>query len=172
MPVRVDKAAIQQAIRKHNLYERLGVVSTADGVKPDHSFHQYEDPDDEEPAQQQMEEVTAKSKPKKKKRKGDNPRILQKDFLEQAPTGLRDPLSLDTADDDYYDRDASSIFGATSGASNNTWVECDKCTYLNDQIRLFFSTPRATPCFRQEVAPLARSCGREEASIQVVLLGK
>lgn len=130
MPVRVDKVAIQQAIRKHSLYERLGVVPAADGgAKPGQS-HSNEDVEDEEPLSSQMEQANAKRKPKKKKkRKGDNPRVLQKDYMEQAPTGLRDPLSLDTTDDDYLDRDASSIFGTTSGASNNTWVECDKCTY-------------------------------------------
>jgi hypothetical protein len=126
MPVRVDKAAIQQAIRKHNLYERLGVVpSTAVGTNSYSSYYQ-EDPDDEDHPEKTEQINTNRKINKKKKGKRDNSRVIQKDVME-TPAGFRDPLSLDNADDMHQDRDAS-IFGTTTGSnSNSTWVECDKC---------------------------------------------
>merc|ERR1711933_443269 len=33
---------------------------------------------------------------------------------------------VDSVDEDY-DRDGGSIFGQTTGTTNSTWVECDKC---------------------------------------------
>ena len=63
---------------------------------------------------------------KKKKRK-DELTQLQEDvkLQNQQPIASKDPLSLDPDDD--LDRDGGSIFGATTGQSNSTWVECDKC---------------------------------------------
>ena len=63
---------------------------------------------------------------KKKKRK-DELTQLQEDVKSQnqQPMASKDPLSLDP--DDEFDRDGGSIFGATTGQSNSTWVECDKC---------------------------------------------
>jgi hypothetical protein len=126
MPVRVDKAAIQQAIRKHNLYERLGVVPATGAGTNGYSTYYQDDADDEEHPEKASEQISTNRKPKKKKGKGESARVVQKDMMD-APAGFRDPLSLDNADDMYLDRDAS-IFGTTTGSSSNsTWVECDKC---------------------------------------------
>lgn len=56
-------------------------------------------------------------------------------------------------DNDVMDRDEGSIFGQTQGASNATWVECDKCKKVR-QTRLckraalwgiLFNTPWPVP---------------------------
>jgi hypothetical protein len=128
MPVRVDKAAIQQAIRKHNLYERLGVVPATGAGTNGYSTYYQDDADDEEHPEKTSEQISTNRKgtKKNKKGKGESARVVQKDMMD-APAGFRDPLSLDNADDMYLDRDAS-IFGTTTGSSSNsTWVECDKC---------------------------------------------
>jgi hypothetical protein len=67
--------------------------------------------------------------------------------------------------------DESSIFGQTTGSSNATWVECDKCK----KVSYFFvalSTPFAISrshllCLL--VAPSSWNCGCEKIATKVVL---
>lgn len=58
--------------------------------------------------------INNKGQNNKKKKKDDM--LLDKDIAkcEEVP-------------EDDFDRDGGSIFGQTTGASNSTWVECDKC---------------------------------------------
>jgi len=75
---------------------------------------------------------SSKSSKDKKKRgrnqytgrgKGDDG--VQKDAMEGS--GMSRDLSGSSSADDVMERDEGSIFGQTTGASNSTWVECDKC---------------------------------------------
>lgn len=123
MAVRLDKAALQQAVRKYNLLERLGASNSS-------TLHGVDEEDDEEDREEEGSNGGRRNtsgKLKKKKKRKDEVSQLQDTAKNaaSAPTS-KDPLSLDAADDDF-DRDGGSIFGATTGSSNSTWVECDKC---------------------------------------------
>ena len=172
--VRLDKAAMIQAVRKYILLEQRLQNTTgcttvmANGIMDEHSNNNNDDDDDDDDDDDEMygmeddeDDVGYGSNPgdggsggtistrrgggvannisnqnratsningnnKKKKRK-DELTQLQDDvkLQNQQPMVSKDPLSLDPDDD--LDRDGGSIFGATTGQSNSTWVECDKC---------------------------------------------
>lgn len=160
LSVRLDKAALQQAVRKHNLLQRLsgGIFggATADSAGnlggasalPDYDDYEDEDDDEDDDEEDELDEAQGGSnngprrssnKSKKKKSRRDEVAKLTDDphnhhHHKNSSSGTpqpaaKDPMSLgvDSPDDDYIDRDGSSIFGATTGQSNATWVECDKC---------------------------------------------
>lgn len=133
--VRMDKAALQQAIRKHQLYERLGVLpSNADGggggggekySKEEDS--ELDNDDDRKPEATDDASLASKRKAKKKKKR--KPEANK--TVHSVPAVAANPLLVDEDPDALLDQDASSIFGATQGSSSNSiWVECDKCTWM------------------------------------------
>jgi hypothetical protein len=123
-PVRLDRTALMQAVRKQNRLERLG-ASTA-------SANMQQDQDEEEHGGNgggNSGRTTGGSKSRKKKRRKEDDRSSADNdaAVETAKDATSsDLMGLDTPEDDY-DRDGGSIFGQTTGSSNSTWVECDKC---------------------------------------------
>jgi hypothetical protein len=53
-----------------------------------------------------------------------------------------DGAAVGELNEDVLDRDEGSIFGQTTGASNATWVECDKCKKVRSSHCLVFSSYR------------------------------
>jgi hypothetical protein len=117
---RLDKAALQQTVRKYNLLGRLGLGATAEAPTAEE-----EEEEDEEGTTEEQEARKTKATKKKKKRKDEVTQLREDAKNVAGTTTSKDPLSLDHDDD--LDRDGGSIFGATTGSSNSTWVECDKC---------------------------------------------
>ena len=64
---------------------------------------------------------------------------------------------LEELQDDATDQDEGSIFGQSTGASNATWVECDKCKKASVNIRSLHTTSplvlNLTPCYSQVATP-------------------
>jgi hypothetical protein len=129
-PVRLDRTALQHAVRKHNLLERLGAPPTV----PEDD----DDDEEEEEVKHKANETTTRPKGKKNKmttRSRDGPTPPEKEKDPKLDGGLQ--VSKNTSktndnsptndEDDDLDRDGGSIFGQTTGSSNATWVECDKC---------------------------------------------
>lgn len=104
--VRLDRSALQHAVRKHNLLERLGAPAP----------EEEEDDDDDD--------GSGRSKQDRKKMKKTNKR---KDDNAIAETEEEVKTTEQATNEDDLDRDGGSIFGQTTGSSNSTWVECDKC---------------------------------------------
>ena len=140
--VRLDKAALQQAVRKHNLLQRLigGMASHSSGGGAMNasleSKHDDYDEDEEDEDEEEAVSPTRVVKSKKKKTRRDELAILNDGDQHHGSSkhhtpqqnAAKDPTTLtDSPDEDYFDRDGGSIFGATTGQSNSTWVECDKC---------------------------------------------
>lgn len=154
--VRLDKAAMIQAVRKYILLEQRiqqQGSTNSDIVDDDYDDddHLYGMKDDDNDAGQYYNNETSgastrrsagnngnnnnssnKTLNNKKKKRKDELTQLQEDVKlkqsqhHQLTNASKDPLSLMDIDDDL-DRDGGSIFGATTGQSNSTWVECDKC---------------------------------------------
>jgi hypothetical protein len=146
--VRLDKAALQQAVRKNNLLERLSgsaipastAVAGLAGGDLDEEEEEDDDDDDEDDTGRKGGDASssgggrrvggATNKTKKRKNRKDEVSQLLSDDAKNATASsapvMKDPLSLDAMDDDL-DRDGGSIFGATTGNLGSTWVECDKC---------------------------------------------
>lgn len=143
LAVRIDKAAIQQAIRKHQLYERLGVLPSSNSMLADEHGPDGDGEEDglRKPAVEDSASLSGKRHAKTKKKKKRKPEVarLALDSCKPVPksaTLSKDPLALDAGDDDV-DRDGTSIFGATQGSNNSIWVQCDKCeSFTNQQHRL------------------------------------
>jgi hypothetical protein len=139
--VRLDKAAMIQAVRKYILFEQRShnnsnvvPLSTNHDDDDDDDDVDHDDEDDDDDGNHPDGLVSGRrsgsnhqNMAKKKKKRKDELSQLQDDakLQQQNANASKDPLSLD-ADDDL-DRDGGSIFGATTGSSNSTWVECDKC---------------------------------------------
>lgn len=124
--VRLDRAFMQQTVRKLNALERSGSAAT-NGVLLDDDF---EDDDDNDPHGSGGNKRGGGRIKKKKKRKDEVSQLLFDDgkcinATKDSLTITKDPFFLDGEDD--TDRDGGSIFGTTAGASNSIWVECDKC---------------------------------------------
>ena len=142
VPVRLDRAALQQAIKRamsktSPFGGRCAIAATASGAS--------DDPDEEE----DEDDINNKKKAKKSSRKKQGSK--KEDALSDPATGaatgtsspagnnnsdkvqqqasskskLDDALLSDDSDEDL-DR-GGSIFGATTGGSNAIWVQCDKC---------------------------------------------
>jgi len=143
MAVRLDKTALQQAVRKHNLLQRLSQVDTTSSGhhKHHHHHHHHHDEDEEESSEQEQQVAAGEIKAKKKKSRQTEVAKLTDNHQQQAhhhhqstPTTTKDPLlsSITGAagaesPDEAGDREGS-IFGATTGGQSNAmWVQCDKC---------------------------------------------
>ncbi|EEC51405.1 predicted protein [Phaeodactylum tricornutum CCAP 1055/1] len=113
--VRLDRSSIQQAMKKGTLFD------PARGT----AVYEEEDPVDEENTEKQESVRTRRSKAKKKKRRKEAA-VVAATEVGVSKDVAADLLGLDGADEDM-DRDGGSIFGQTTGSSNSTWVECDKC---------------------------------------------
>jgi len=59
---------------------------------------------------------------------------ISKPSTKKKPKALESSAAAVTEDfhEDVIDRDEGSIFGQTQGASNATWVECDKCKKVSE----------------------------------------
>lgn len=113
--VRLDRNTLQNAAKKHLWLERVNGASGKDagasGVDND--------------------EADARRNPRKKKKKGKRGKEDERangssSGAHQDTERSSDMTSNDRADNEY-ERDEGSIFGQTTGSSNSTWVECDKC---------------------------------------------
>lgn len=111
--IRLDRNHLMQAARKHLWLERINGGSASIGSGAD-------DPD-------------GRRAGRKKKKKGK--RTKEDDFAGALPsvTGgdVEQDMSIEESNsisvEKVFERDESSIFGQTTGSSNSTWVECDKC---------------------------------------------
>lgn len=97
-PVRLDRTALQQAVRKSLRAKTLASSTTRPAA---------------------MEEVV--SSEEESEEEEEKPKSTKEDAVSS------DPLGLLLEQEEDLDRDGGSIFGQTTGSSNSTWVECDKC---------------------------------------------
>lgn len=117
-PVRLDRAALQQAMKKYMAREqRLFRLEEESSNAP-------------APADISVASAANSTRSKKKNKKKEQEKGWSSTTgpsANTAPSPRRvdqDPLLDDDVD---LDRDGGSIFGQTTGSSNATWVECDKC---------------------------------------------
>ena len=113
---RLDRQAIVSAMRKRVWMDRMN------GKSEEGDFS----------------ETTRVSRKKKRKkgvrRKADDLAVVEDDNgrTDEPPPVVDEPRS-----DEIAERDEGSIFGQTTGSSNATWVECDKCKkvsfFLSDE---------------------------------------
>ena len=112
-PVRLERSTIMQAARKHLWLERGG------GPSNQATGSSVGDNDD----------VESRRGGKRKKKKGK--RSKEDDRNNNSSNSHHDTdRGADATNDGQendYERDEGSIFGQTTGSSNSTWVECDKC---------------------------------------------
>ncbi|KAG7357281.1 CW-type zinc finger domain containing protein [Nitzschia inconspicua] len=130
--VRLDRNYLSQAARKHNW---LGFSATSTKIpSATQDDNGIDDEDDDEAILAPV--VTGKQKKSKgsgdKKKRGRNQYSTRtkEDTLskEASDSGtISREISGTSSADDIPERDEGSIFGQTTGASNATWVECDKC---------------------------------------------
>ncbi|GAX19472.1 hypothetical protein FisN_19Hh047 [Fistulifera solaris] len=129
--IRLDRSALQHAARKY-----LGQPKILRDKEDD------EDDDEEEEEERENDEVeevespkqgqdVAAEKTKKKLRRAQTAAATASGATAPAPVTKKgkkdqDALFENTEDPDMV-RDGGSIFGQTTGSSNATWVECDKC---------------------------------------------
>ncbi|GKY99060.1 hypothetical protein MPSEU_000861700 [Mayamaea pseudoterrestris] len=127
--LRLDRAALQQSVRKFVAQQQYGAASDINAKRFGNGDGE-EDYDSN--ASESGKEATnirkqrGKIAPTNAKRKEDTRSVTLRSANALANKSKRDldPLGLD--DDADADRDGS-IFGQTTGTSNSTWVECDKC---------------------------------------------
>jgi hypothetical protein len=123
--IRLDRNYLLQAARKHLWLERVGgsgAPSTggADGSKD-------------------QDNRRAVKKKRKKGKRGGKEDSLQ---LGGSSKNSDKTLSCDASghgDPHEFERDEGSIFGQTTGSSNSTWVECDKCKKVRTLLAFFYS---------------------------------
>ena len=111
--VRLERSTIIQAARKHLWLERGG------GPSNQAAGSSIGDNDDADSRR------GGKRKKKKGKRSKDDDRNNTSSSIHHDADRNSD-VNNDGKDKDY-ERDEGSIFGQTTGSSNSTWVECDKC---------------------------------------------
>jgi hypothetical protein len=110
--IRLDRNYLVQAARKHLWLERVN-AGTATGAPPGG------------PSTDENDKGKAGRKKKKKGRRGrEDERSLSKHSNDKDASKGIGPGAGGNEDNE---RDEGSIFGQTTGASNSTWVECDKC---------------------------------------------
>jgi len=139
--IRLDRSVIMRAARKRLRIEGMrGVMDTTGSRKRANSIVIVEEPDVGHPLSPVADNVSAddspiarasrKTKPKKGTR-GDDDGVFGNDDSSQPMEGaVVDDAARDIVDDvqaQTHGADESSIFGQTTGSSNATWVECDKC---------------------------------------------
>lgn len=121
---RLDRSAMLSAMRKRQWMERMGgnaLLASQDDVE--------EEEDNEEDGSRASRHARTKKKRKKPRRNSRDEESLAgtdsepggDSVVPSANASVDEPREIDT------ERDEGSIFGATQGASNATWVECDKC---------------------------------------------
>jgi len=120
--IRLDRNYLLQAARKHLWLERVGgsgVASSTGG--PDGS-------------NDQDNRRAAKKKRKKGKRGGKEDSLQLGGSAKSSDNDLSGDVSGGGHGDPHeFERDEGSIFGQTTGSSNSTWVECDKCKKVSEQ---------------------------------------
>lgn len=82
-------------------------------------------------------ESTGSKKKRKKTVVPAPPTVVARRSKDVAPKA---PAEADL-NDDVLDRDEGSIFGQTTGSSNATWVECDKCKKVRCSCLLLMEEP-------------------------------
>jgi hypothetical protein len=134
--VRLDRTYLGQAAKKHAW---LGGGTTTGKPLPPGST--VSNDDEEEEDDEGDEEIlstadsggskksakAAKNAKDKKKRGGRNQFSGRGKGDDAAPKDTIASTGMSSTADDIMERDEGSIFGQTTGASNATWVECDKC---------------------------------------------
>lgn len=113
--IRLDRNYLLQAARKHLWLERHGNSGSGASIGAG-----ADDPE-------------GRRAGRKKKKKGK--RSKEDDFMDSLPSAAGGGVEQDASNEDAnpgsveksFERDESSIFGQTTGSSNSTWVECDKC---------------------------------------------
>lgn len=133
--VRLDRNSIMTAMRKRLRTQRLAGSNVAI-VTPTTT------------STTNVLEEKEEAAPKKKKVKTVPPNSSRrnKGKIEEAPRTQE--CKVIDMNDDILGRDEGSIFGQTTGASNATWVECDKCKKVSFHHRLissFFVTKLLMP---------------------------
>lgn len=122
--VRLDRSALQHAARKY-----LGQPKVL-REKDDDEEERENDEEEEEGSPKQGQDNAAENI-KKKLRRAQTATASTSATTAPAPTtkkGKKDQDALfENAEDPDLVRDGGSIFGQTTGSSNATWVECDKC---------------------------------------------
>jgi CW-type Zinc Finger len=134
-PVRLDRSAIQQAIKKMAHLERMGAAASSSGVASGGGTSAANNTASSGDGDKELEDgggigrggIKKKQQQKKKDdHSASGIAALMDDDV--AMTGVSCKLADDFSDaEEDLDRDGGSIFGATTGSSNSTWVECDKC---------------------------------------------
>ncbi|KAL3911019.1 MAG: hypothetical protein SGARI_001847, partial [Bacillariaceae sp.] len=128
--VRLDRNYLTAAVKKHSWLGSGTVSGKAPNVSPGKDDDS--DDDDEEnlstPDNANKKSKSSKSNKDKKKRRQPNQYTTRgKEDGSVEGSGVSRELSGSSSADDVVERDEGSIFGQTTGASNATWVECDKC---------------------------------------------
>lgn len=123
--IRLDRSYLVQAARKHLWLERYGSKAassspSAPTTKDTSSRGSSSDAEDSEGRRSR----SASKKKKKGKRGKDDERSTSPKPMDAGVGGSSNIASAPAND---YERDEGSIFGQTTGSSNSTWVECDKC---------------------------------------------
>ena len=120
---RMDRAAILSAMRKRVWMERMG----GSAVLSVQEEEEEEEDDVDDLASRSSRKVKTKKKHRKKTRPGDESLAGTDSEAGGDSATASDIMSLEEPRPADAERDEGSIFGATAGASNATWVECDKC---------------------------------------------
>lgn len=117
--IRLDRAYLIQAARKHLWLERNAAGVAGNTISATAKENPEGDDNDGRPAR-----GTKKKKLKGKRGKDEERALSPKPGDSETATGATVPASSGDAE---LERDEGSIFGQTTGSSNSTWVECDKC---------------------------------------------
>lgn len=148
--VRLDRSYLVQAARKHLWLERhnatvlssTGSTASAIAISKDAatSVADGEDADSRPSRGSGSSAAAAAAAANKKKKKGKR----GKDELGGKPgdsdasgSNVMSASSNASGGDNEFERDEGSIFGQTTGQSNSTWVECDKCKKVSNAALLF-----------------------------------
>lgn len=127
---RLDRAAILSAMRKRLWMERMGgnaVLTSQD--------EEEEDVDDT--ASRASRSARSKKKRKKTRRSREEESLAGTDSEAGGDSvAASEIMSLEEPREVDPERDEGSIFGATAGSSNATWVECDKCKKVGASKRM------------------------------------
>ena len=131
--IRLDRAYLIQAARKHLWLERTaaGLAGTATSATAK------ENPDGDD-ADGRPARGAKKKKPKGKRAKDEDRALSPKPGDSETSTGAAIPASSGDAE---LERDEGSIFGQTTGSSNSTWVECDKCKKVSESLFWYVFNP-------------------------------
>lgn len=120
---RLDRSAILSAMRKRVWMERMS-GSAVLSVQED---EEEEEDDVDDQASRSSRKAKTKKKHRKKIRPGDESLAGTDSDAGGDSVTASDMMSVEEPRPADTERDEGSIFGATAGASNATWVECDKC---------------------------------------------